>query len=78
MAGLATTYYCDNLKFAEALLPFVDYLEIAPDAIASFDGDRPYLRPEVIAHLREIAHHVRLVVHGVGLSIGSYDSWNDG
>jgi uncharacterized protein len=74
--GLATTYYCDDPEFAEAVLPFVDYLEIAPDAIASFDGDRPYLRPEVIAHLREISCHVRLIVHGVGLSIGSYDSWN--
>lgn len=78
MPGLATTYYCDDPKFAEAVLPFVDYLEIAPDAIASFDGNRPFLRPEVIAHLREIACQVRLVVHGVGLSIGSYDRWNDG
>lgn len=78
MPGLATTYYCDNPEFLEAVLPFVDYLEVAPDAIASFDADRPYLRPEVIAHLREIARHVRLIVHGVGLSIGSHDSWNDG
>jgi uncharacterized protein (UPF0276 family) len=74
--GLATTYYCDDPELAEAVLPFVDYLEIAPDAIASFDGDRPYLRPNVVAHLREISCHVGLIVHGVGLSIGSHDSWN--
>lgn len=78
MPGLATTYYCNNPEFLEAVVPFVDYLEIAPDAIASFDGDKPYLRPEVIADLQEIARRVRLIVHGVGLSIGSYDSWNDG
>ncbi len=78
MPGLATTYYCNNPEFLEAVLPFVDYLEISPDAIASFDEERPSLRPEVIAHLRDIACDVRLIVHGVGLSIGSYDSWNNG
>ena len=76
--GLATTYEGVGADFLECIVPFVDYLEIPPDSIARTHAGRTSLRPEVLDEIASVIPRVDLIVHGVGLSIGSYDGWNDG
>lgn len=60
----------------ERVVPLVDVLEVAPDAITIFDGDRWQLDPEIVAALRDVAGDVRIVAHGFALSIGTATGWN--
>jgi hypothetical protein len=76
--ALATTYEGDDPDLLERVLPLVDYLEISPDAIARSDGKRSRLRPEVLREYEVASGAVRFIAHGVGLSIGSFDNWNEG
>ncbi len=57
----------------QRVLPRVDYLEVTPDALAVGDGDEARLHPESLRELRDCASAVDIVVHGVGMSIGSHD-----
>ena len=76
--ALATTYEGDGPVLLERVLPLVEYLEISPDAIATSEGKRSRLRPEVLQEYYAVSGRVRFIAHGVGLSIGSYDHWNEG
>jgi uncharacterized protein (UPF0276 family) len=75
--ALATTYEGDDPELLERLVPLVDMIEISPDAIAGSDGKRARLRPEVMDEYTRVSSQVRFVAHGVGLSIGSFDHWNE-
>lgn len=75
--ALAATYEGDNPALLESMASLVDYLEISPDAIARMDGRRPKLRRDVVQELRSVSPGMRVVAHGVGLSIGSFDQWNE-
>jgi uncharacterized protein len=75
--ALATTYEGTSAALLEQLAGFVDYIEIPPDSIASTRTGRACLRPEVLHQLDAVADDVGLLVHGVGLSIGSVDGWNE-
>jgi uncharacterized protein (UPF0276 family) len=75
--ALATTYEGDDPELLERLAPLVDMIEISPDAIAGSDGKRARLRPEVMDEYARVSSQVRFVAHGVGLSIGSFDHWNE-
>jgi uncharacterized protein len=48
---------------------------VTPDSLATLYNGRGVLRDEVHDELREIARRARLVVHGVGLSIGSHEGY---
>lgn len=74
---LATTYEGDDPKLLERIAPLVGVIEITPDAVARSDGGRVSLRPEVLAEYASISSQVKLIAHGVGLSIGSFDRWNE-
>lgn len=75
--ALATTYEGDDPELLERLAPLVDMIEISPDAIAGSDGKRARLRPEVMDEYASVSSQLRFVAHGVGLSIGSFDHWNE-
>jgi hypothetical protein len=74
--ALAATYEGDEPALLERIAPLIDVIEISPDAIATSDGKRTYLRQSVLDEYASVAGQVDLIVHGVGLSIGSFDRWN--
>jgi uncharacterized protein len=76
--ALATTYEGDDIALLERIVPLVDVIEVSPDAIARMDGKRARLRPEVLDEYACVASSVRFIAHGIGLSIGSFDHWDEG
>src|SRR6185369_14323199 len=48
-----------------------------PDSIAEVRDGRAVVPEDVLDELREIASQKELLVHGVGLSIGSFDGYSE-
>lgn len=61
----------------ERVLPLVDYVEITPDSLADFREEQPEMHNEAIRELQSIASDARLILHGVGLSIGTYAGYSE-
>lgn len=61
----------------QRLLPYVDFVETTPDTIARKQNGRAVIPDATLDELRRIAATKTLLVHGVGLSIGSHDGWCD-
>jgi uncharacterized protein (UPF0276 family) len=76
--ALATTYEGDDIALLERIVPLIDGIEISPDAIARSDAKRTGLRPEVLEEYAAVAKSVEFIAHGIGLSIGSFDRWEEG
>ncbi|MFT2019984.1 DUF692 domain-containing protein [Streptomyces sp. 796.1] len=74
--GVATTYVPGDRGLLERLLPSVDHLEVTPDTFAFEHSGQGRLRLDALHELRDVASDATLIVHGVGLSIGSYDGWS--
>lgn len=74
--ALATTYEGGNSDFLAQILPIVDCLEITPDAIAEVRNGKPDFPKATITELKAAATQAKILVHGVGLSIGSYDGYS--
>jgi hypothetical protein len=72
---LAVTYNGDDPGLLTRLVPLVDVLEISPDAIARSQGGHARIRPEVVRELAQVLPQVKLIAHGIGLSLGSFDRW---
>lgn len=75
--ALATTYEGDDIALLERILPLVDVIEISPDAIATSKDGQARLRPEILEEYRAVSRNVDFIAHGVGLSIGSFDRWQE-
>jgi len=75
--ALATTYEGTGVDLLHSIAPLVDYLEIPPDSIARTNGASEDLRPELLAEIASVTPPLKLIAHGVGLSIGSFDNWNE-
>lgn len=75
--ALATTYEGDDPALLERIVPLIDAIEITPDAIARSEAGRASLRSAVLAEYVSVAPDISFIAHGVGLSIGSFDHWND-
>jgi len=78
LPALATTYEGDDPVLLERIIPLIDTIEISPDAIARSAGKQACLRLEILKEYASVLPHVNFVAHGVGLSIGSFDHWNEG
>lgn len=74
---LVTTYEGDDRVLLERLAPLVDGIEITPDAIARSNGKRAELQSESLDEYASVARELKLMAHGIGLSIGSFDHWNE-
>jgi uncharacterized protein len=75
--ALAVTYPGDDPELLVRMLPLVEVLEIPPDAIAASTGGRAHLRESALREFDRVKDRVQLVAHSVGLSIASFDSWNE-
>ena len=75
--ALATTYEGDSPALLERIAGLVNYIEISPDTIAQYQNGRARVRTEVLDEYASVASKVRFIAHGVGLSIGSFDAWNE-
>ena len=75
---LAVTYEGDDIALLERIVPLIDTIEISPDTIARSDGKKSSLRREVLEEYAAVLPRVNLIAHGVGLSIGSFDRWDEG
>jgi uncharacterized protein (UPF0276 family) len=75
--ALATTYEGMGLDLLERIVPLVDYLEIPPDSISRTEAGRTSLRPEILDQIESVSSQTGVIVHGIGLSIGSFDQWNE-
>lgn len=76
--ALAVTYEGDDSALLEGIVPLIDIIEISPDAIARSDGQHASLRSDVLDEYAAIPPHIKFIAHGVGLSIGSFDHWDEG
>ena len=76
--GLATNYEGYIPGVLERILPLIDYLEVTPDSIAELRDSGAVLSPDALRELEQASRSVHILVHGVGLSIGSASGWNDG
>lgn len=74
--GLGMTYAGYNPALVARILPLVDYIEVTPDAIAEVDGEKVTLNDLAMAELKDISTVAQIIVHGVGLSIGSHEGYS--
>ena len=74
--SIGVTYEGRDPALLERLLPLADYIEVTPETIAEIDGSHISLSKEVMTELRNVSRSVKIIVHGVGLSIGSHDGWS--
>ena len=70
--ALATTYEAADPLLLDRVLPVIGCLEVTPDSLAEMTGDNPYYPESRLLELEHIAQSRDILVHGVGLSIGSY------
>jgi uncharacterized protein (UPF0276 family) len=75
-SAVGTTYEGRDPDLLERMLPLVDYLEVTLETIAEVHGDEIYLSEEVMSELKSIGSSTKIIVHGVGLSIGSHEGWS--
>jgi uncharacterized protein len=75
--ALATTYAGDDPALLESIVPLIDTIEISPDAIARSDAKQAILRADILAEYAAIFPKVNFIAHGTGLSIGSFDNWDE-
>jgi uncharacterized protein (UPF0276 family) len=75
--ALATTYEGDDVALLERIVPLIDTIEISPDAIARSAAKQACLRPEILDEYASVLPDINFIAHGVGLSIGSFDHWNE-
>ena len=75
-AAIGATYEGRDPALLERMLPFVDYVELTPETMAEFDGQKLSISKEIIAELKNVDKAVQFGIHGVSLSIGSHDGWS--
>jgi uncharacterized protein (UPF0276 family) len=78
MAGVGVSYEAIDPACADHILPLIDFIEVIPDTLAVKQRGRSAIIPrDTLRYLADLAGQVHIIVHGVGLSIGSYSGWND-
>ena len=60
----------------KALLPVIDAIEICPDTISYSKGGKIFFDERILEQLASVNKEKKIFIHGVGLSIGSYDAMN--
>ncbi len=74
---MGSSYEATDPAFVDHILPRVDFVEVIPDTLAVREGGRSRIPAATLRELGELARHATVIVHGVGLSIGSAGRWND-
>lgn len=73
--ALAASYEGGDPALLEAMLAHIDYIEVTPETMAEVSNSTIRLNPEIVCELKNASKHVKIIVHGVSLSIGSHDGW---
>ena len=76
--GLGTTYLGHDPALLARVLPLVDYIETTPDSIALIECGSARIHPQCLEELKSIGGAAQVLVHGIGLSIGSHEGWVEG
>ena len=74
--GIGATYEGRDPELLQRMLPLVDYIEVTLETIAEVHGQTISLSGEIMRELRNVGKAVQIIVHGVGLSIGSHEGWS--
>lgn len=74
--ALGATYEGRDQSLLECMLPLVDYIEVTLETIAEVKDGKIALSEEVMEEIRDIGDAAQIIVHGVGLSIGSHEGWS--
>jgi uncharacterized protein (UPF0276 family) len=75
--SIGFSYNGGHTALLDRVLPLVDYVEVTPDTIAVGKGREAQIDPGSLRELRAVASSVKVVVHGVGMSIGSHDGMSE-
>ena len=78
MIRVGVNYEGRDPRFVETVLPFAEVVEVTPDAVATLRNGIPVIPDEALRELRAIREHAAVTLHGIGLSIASAGSMNDG
>jgi uncharacterized protein (UPF0276 family) len=71
--AIGATYEGRDRGLLERILPLVDYIEVTLETISELHRDQISLNDEIMGELRNLGKAAKIIVHGVGLSIGSHD-----
>lgn len=71
--AIGATYEGRDRALLERILPLVDYIEVTLETISEVNAGQVSLNDEIMAELRDLSEAAKIIVHGVGLSIGSHD-----
>ena len=74
--GIGATYEGRDPELLRGLLPLVDYIEVTLETIAEVRGEKISLSREILRELKNVGKGAQIIVHGVGLSIGSHEGWS--
>src|SRR5262249_55766882 len=74
--SLGFSYGGRDSALLERILPFVNVLEVTPDDLIVVESDDVSLDLQIADHLNELSSDVTIVVHGIGLTIGSHEGWS--
>ncbi|MEO1259757.1 MAG: DUF692 family multinuclear iron-containing protein [Bacteroidota bacterium] len=75
--SLCTTYDAHDPDLLAGIMPLVEFLEITPDSIAISKNGKTKLHPMILEDLKEAASELKLLAHGVGLSIASFEGYSE-
>src|SRR5262245_52847426 len=75
--ALGVSYEGRDPELLSMMLSQVDCIEVAPETMADVRGGEIVLSPDIVAELKNVERDVRIVAHGVSLSIGSHDGWQN-
>lgn len=76
--SIGTTYEGKNFQYLKEIIPYVNHIEVSPDSIAVIKNGRTSINAEAIRQLKwiETKTDIKILLHGVGMSIGSYDGYS--
>jgi uncharacterized protein (UPF0276 family) len=74
--ALGATYEGRDPALLDRLLPHVDYLEVTLETIAEVKGRDVMLSADIMTELKNVRKALKIIVHGVSLSIGSHEGWS--
>jgi uncharacterized protein (UPF0276 family) len=76
--AIGTTYEGKDFLYLKEIVPYVKHIEVSPDSISSLNAGQISVNTDALEQLQWLSHNtpVDILLHGVGLSIGSYDGYS--
>ncbi|WP_448700984.1 DUF692 family multinuclear iron-containing protein [Mucilaginibacter sp. AW1-3] len=77
--AIGTTYEGKDFAYLKEIIPYVKHIEVSPDSISVFNEGKAMVNQSSLQHLQWVQDNsdADLLLHGVGLSIGSYDGYSE-